>query len=131
MSNLRSKMPARKSIYAFWVPVLMRMGLEIDDELLANNACFACARTAPLHRAHIKPLAAGGSNNVRNLHVLCASCHAESEFFSGKGYWVWFRQKRTSSGFYSPLRALMAVIDADPKLRAYLESITQPRGTKT
>lgn len=93
--NKRRGMPNRREIINYWLPILTRMGLEIDDELARVDQCFICGAYGPkLERAHIKALCNGGSNSVKNLHLLCASCHHESELFEGKKYWLWYRCAR-------------------------------------
>lgn len=69
-----------------------------DDPIRAESVlktwqCFCCGQPGSLDRAHIRPLALGGSNSVENLHLLCRSCHIESENFQGEGYWRWFLSK--------------------------------------
>lgn len=107
-SGSRQDMPKKKEIVNFWYPIFCDMGLEMDDELLRHYQCFVCAVHGPkLERAHIKALCDGGSNDVRNLHMLCASCHHESEMYSGRGYWAWFHQAREHKAAAS-LKAALA-----------------------
>ena len=43
-----------------------------------NHACVACGTTIPLEVHHIRPMAHGGSNNMRNLVTLCIPCHRDT-----------------------------------------------------
>jgi hypothetical protein len=61
--------------------------------VLKHWQCFCCGKPADLDRAHIHALALGGTNHVSNLHMLCRSCHTESEEFHGERYWRWFLSK--------------------------------------
>ena len=57
--------------------------------------CFACKKSYhSVDRAHILPLSSGGGNGCENLHLLCHSCHKESEHLSGEVYWVWIKSRR-------------------------------------
>ena len=56
--------------------------------------CFACGFVLGIERAHIAPRAAGGSNDVGNLHLLCHECHGESETLRGAAYWRWLMAHR-------------------------------------
>jgi len=103
------KMPRKQEIADYWLPILQRMGLEIDNELSLNIQCFTCGRYGPkLERCHIRARCEGGSDEVKNLHILCGSCHEESEFLNGKKYWKWYRHKRTV-GFYEVLKQDTAI----------------------
>lgn len=90
-------MPKISAIIEYWHPILLRMGLEIDYELINNPQCFVCGSMQMLERAHIKPRFNGGTDEIKNLHVLCAVCHKESEFFMGKKYWKWYMYKRPTA----------------------------------
>jgi len=91
----KRKMPSKQAIADYWNPILLRIGLEIDWELSNHIQCFTCGRYGPkLERAHIKARCNGGGDEVKNLHILCAGCHHESEFYEGETYWKWYRHKR-------------------------------------
>ncbi|WP_152488099.1 MULTISPECIES: HNH endonuclease [unclassified Pseudomonas] len=57
----------------------------MDDkgkQLLAKNGrhCSMCGKTLDQERlelTHIKPIGKGGSDDVKNLTLLCANCHKE------------------------------------------------------
>lgn len=63
-----------------------------DDDRKLRCVCFACGNPFGRHeRAHITAHANGGSEDVANLHILCLSCHLESEHIGSEAaYWVWF-----------------------------------------
>ena len=89
------KMPSRQKIAKWWAGRFNKKGWEIDWEIVHNSQCFACGRTRlRLERAHIMPRCKGGNDSVQNLHILCVSCHAESEYLYGLKYWRWYRHKR-------------------------------------
>lgn len=52
-----------------------------------NNKCAVCYSEEDLHYHHIEYFSEGGSNEVDNLMLLCASCHAE-EHKGEKAYYV-------------------------------------------
>jgi 5-methylcytosine-specific restriction endonuclease McrA len=41
-----------------------------------NHQCQSCGCRDRLEIDHIKALAAGGSNDISNLHTLCRNCNA-------------------------------------------------------
>lgn len=83
----RLGMPNKKKILAFW---------QDNDDFkydIYEHECFACGNiTLGLHRCHIIGIMHGGSNMANNLHLLCPSCHNESEGL--QEYWTWFVYKR-------------------------------------
>lgn len=82
----RNKLPSREKIAAYWS--------ERRDLDLYADECFACGDYLKLERAHICAHTSGGSGGPENLHVLCKSCHLESEMLEGRSYWRWFLHKR-------------------------------------
>lgn len=72
---MRKSMPKKNHIWDYW------KGKFSDD---GEMCCFACERTTNLERCHIIPNAAGGDESLSNLHLLCASCHKQTE---GMGYY--------------------------------------------
>ena len=82
-------MPSRKRIFEHWNG--------INDNLKNDNTCFKCGITSDnytiVERAHILSVAEGGSDEVGNIHLLCNSCHKESEFFNGEMYDLWLGYK--------------------------------------
>ena len=73
------------------------------EDFLEANCCFACGQNYSveienklyknLERAHIKALRIGGDDKIPNIHLLCKTCHSESELLYGKMYWLWFNNK--------------------------------------
>ena len=57
-----------------------------------EQCCMACGGKGR-DRAHIKSESHGGSSQPHNLHLLCSSCHKESEEKTGFRYWAWLRMK--------------------------------------
>ena len=88
-SNSRSKLPSRKKIKEYWIQILCKMGIYIADD----DACFACGKDNrfQLQRCHILPVNYGGTDTIDNLHILCKSCHTDSEPLYHKRYWNWLR----------------------------------------
>jgi hypothetical protein len=100
LSNKRAGMASKNMIANYWSEVLIEMGIEY--EWVDKNSCFVCGATGRLERAHIHPVCKGGSNDVENLHILCPTCHNESEMLTGDVYWRWYKHKR-STDFKSPM----------------------------
>lgn len=91
MSRKRN-MPSRKKIFDFWNGKL--------KSVVNDNTCFKCGVTSVLSedtvivdRAHILAVCEGGSDELDNLHLLCRSCHRDSEVYSGEEYNLWFLSK--------------------------------------
>jgi hypothetical protein len=56
----------------------------------AEDCCWHCGRpTSFVQRAHITPLCEGGKDEIANIHLLCVTCHQDSEYLSGERYWKW------------------------------------------
>lgn len=87
----KGSLPSKKKILEFWWPKLKE--LEKVDVYTLDSDCFCCGLNKFLERAHIKPECQGGANTVENLHLLCKSCHIESEGMCGDIYWDWFKSK--------------------------------------
>jgi hypothetical protein len=97
-------MPKPKAIYDYWTiglgkNTLLEKGIEIPEQFRLGDdvkrsekvlACFACG-DHEVQRCHIFPLTKGGTNTVENLHLLCPSCHVESELLVGDLYWRWLK----------------------------------------
>jgi len=81
----KRKMPSRKAIAVFW-----------NDKLdyINANRCFACSWGGKLERCHIIARCNGGNDNVENLHVLCTTCHDDSEYKEEKEYFAWLNYVR-------------------------------------
>ena len=87
-------MPKKEYILSYWRKVLEEKGYEKDSDLLTEQTCFACPNVFETVRCHIKAVMDGGSDKPENLHLLCHSCHSESEMLDGQKYWRWFKHKR-------------------------------------
>ena len=95
-------MPNKKQILFFWADTLIndygkyRMDVVHDYDHLheATETCMACGTRGITERAHIIPSVNGGSNELKNLHLLCRECHLESEHFdTNELYFEWFKYK--------------------------------------
>ena len=95
--NYRLSMPSKKQILNHWKDKLLNLKPVLDyydcDELDKIDFCFACGKICGLERAHITAVSDGGNNECSNIHLLCQSCHRESEMYSGEFYWFWFNEK--------------------------------------
>jgi 5-methylcytosine-specific restriction endonuclease McrA len=75
---MRNKLPSKKKIWDYWFNILLKDKPNYAycyDEI----SCFACAKTSGLERCHIVAHIDGGDECVSNLHLLCASCHSDTE----------------------------------------------------
>ena len=100
----RSKMPTKKAILEYWDPVFGAAtdfyGWDIGwSDVFWNGDCMACGSWLKTQRAHIVAVVEGGSNEAENLHVLCSTCHEESELKSGQEYWDWFGYRLNSDSY--------------------------------
>ena len=100
-------MPSKYQIYAYWKDRLVNdYGKDFyKGNLLMREAqrtknpyaymCFACGAFAVrIERAHIVALCEGGTNDVSNIHLLCTSCHRNSETISDvPAYEKWFKKR--------------------------------------
>ena len=85
---MKRNLPSRQQIADHWVGKHAKIWG--DD---AGDYCFACGDSFRLERAHITPRDKGGKDEASNLHVLCASCHKQSE--ASSDYWFWFERKKS------------------------------------
>lgn len=88
----KRKMPSREKIFKHWKNKL--------NNITNNNTCFKCGVTRFFNkkniivdRAHILAVCEGGTDDLNNLHLLCKSCHRESEAYSGVEYDLWFTSR--------------------------------------
>ena len=88
----KRKMPSREKIFKHWKNKL--------NNITNNNTCFKCGVTPFFNkkniivdRAHILAVCEGGTDDLNNLHLLCKSCHRESEAYSGVEYDLWFTSR--------------------------------------
>lgn len=92
-------MPTWKQVAKYWSSMFIKHDWEVDHEILYNKQCFACGRHGKIQRCHIKPKWNGGSDDVKNIHLLCVACHEESESIYGLAYWRWYKHKRNVEFF--------------------------------
>lgn len=94
-------MPTKEEIYKYWrdldAPVPYSIPYTSNHQVKEKLACFACGFPFHVHRAHIEPKWVGGSDQESNLHLLCPSCHVESEGLSGGRYRSFLDGKRRRS----------------------------------
>lgn len=83
----KRNMPSRKKIFEYWKDTL-----EVNE-----GECFKCKQNIPLERAHILSVFDGGSDECDNLHLLCHSCHKNSEILTGIAYDEWFNYPMNNS----------------------------------
>ena len=85
------KLPDKDEIREWWAKWLAVRGkFDSVHEATEDDYCFACGFKARTERAHIKASVEGGSDDVKNLHLLCPDCHRQSERLSGYEYYEWF-----------------------------------------
>lgn len=103
----RRGMPSHARLRKHWAPILCKAkGYDSCEEFLEADYCFACGflddsgsangavRIPTTHRAHIKSLSSGGTNNLENIHLLCRWCHKASEGLGDRDrYWAWFYER--------------------------------------
>jgi len=106
--------PKPHAIYQYWENcslshILNRSYLNclIKDKkgVRINQGCMACGVSANtnLERAHILAKSVEGSDDICNLHMLCKTCHKESENLYGLEYWCWISNKAQiyNHGFFT------------------------------
>jgi hypothetical protein len=63
-----------------------------------------------LDRAHIFPRCKGGSDGVENLHLLCATCHEDSEYLESPDvYMNWLIERTVIDKMFSFSRRYMGL----------------------
>jgi hypothetical protein len=121
----KRKMPTKKDIYKYWSSNLIsrydKFWLDDwDDDKIQLNYCFACGSNIGVQRAHIIPKCEGGTDDIKNIHLLCPMCHIESEPFKPPLYGEWFKFKNsTNSGAYLMIEnrtSLMSQLISDNKI---------------
>ncbi len=82
----------------FYFALAGKTEIEIEKQIRIFNRdfCFACGLHKLTQRCHIDAEKKEEIDDVENLHLLCISCHYESEGLRGKQYWDWFREKDES-----------------------------------
>lgn len=92
-----NNLPKKQRVLEYWAPILIsKYGWDVFDYVYeglgikdGGDVCFACHCTAKTQRAHIMARCDGGTDEVDNIHLLCPSCHAESEGIDGDLYFDW------------------------------------------
>lgn len=123
MSRKRN-MPSRKKIFDFWNGKL--------KPVVNDNTCFKCGVTSIfdkdtiiVDRAHILAVCDGGLDELDNLHLLCKSCHRDSEAYSGDEYKLWFLSKNKEEF----AKSLFILIDCgeivNPRIKRYFDKVKQ------
>lgn len=83
-------------IIDYWSRNQDECGLAVDWAE-AHELCWRCAHSRRLQRCHIVPRALGGSEDPRNLVLLCAQCHAEApNVVDPEFMWTWLRAHAVS-----------------------------------
>jgi len=73
----------------------------IQDYLGIDEQCFICWRT-PVERAHAIPSALGGSNDIRNILLLCKQHHeAAPDVDDPEAFWDWVDWRIDQEGRYN------------------------------
>ena len=92
----RKKITVGKSTIAkYWAKQISDIKKVPEHEINEAQRCFACMLALPLQRAHITPYTDPESNSVDNLHLLCQTCHRDSETLLDDNYWDWLKQRTT------------------------------------
>lgn len=97
------RMPTSDAIREFWAPRLWgAKGYDSMNEFLEADYCFACGWLEwKTERAHILARSKGGSDDVENLHLLCPTCHQDSEALSGSEYDKWLMSRHSLDMVFS------------------------------
>lgn len=83
-------------IVDYWACNQSECGLAVDWAE-ADKLCWRCAQGRQLQRCHIVPRALGGSEEPRNLVLLCGQCHAEAPNVADPDFmWKWLRAHAVS-----------------------------------
>lgn len=85
-----------REIVDYWSRNQDECGLSVDWAE-SEGLCWRCAQGRQLQRCHIIPRALGGSEEPRNLVLLCAQCHAEAPNVADAEFmWKWLRAHAVS-----------------------------------
>tara|TARA_R100000951_G_scaffold69238_2_gene58337 strand:+ start:316 stop:732 length:417 start_codon:yes stop_codon:yes gene_type:complete len=111
--NKRKGMPTKKKIHEYWYgnSFLDQYGIELGG----LYDCFACGFNIKVQRCHILSINESGDNSVENLHLLCPTCHVESEFLNGDYYWNWLSHKNINE-YEMPIERAMKWSKINPEL---------------
>lgn len=99
-TSAKRKMPTPAAIRQFWSQTSIWRFKSFDSrgEFLEPGLCFACGwHSENLERAHIVARSLGGSDSADNIHLLCPTCHMDSEYLGEPNsdpyqarYYAWF-----------------------------------------
>ena len=90
----KARRPPKERIVEYWGQHPLGELLNWSGYTGETFCCMACGGQGR-DRAHIKGECSGGSVELSNIHLLCSSCHKESEEKTGFRYWLWIRIKST------------------------------------
>jgi len=89
-------LPSHNLIRSYWAPKLVAIGkFSSAQDLEHSKVCFACGLRSIVERAHIISKVTNGADQIDNLHLLCPTCHKDSELLESELYLNWFL-KRTA-----------------------------------
>lgn len=91
-NDTKRVMHAHNLIALTWAERLVKWG-KFPTILAAvkANTCWSCGfQSERIDRAHIIARMDGGSDHVENIHLLCPTCHIQSEILDIEAYWRWF-----------------------------------------
>lgn len=96
MKSIR-RLATEKKIREYWSERLYAFNdshFDSAEELKEENLCFACGcDDVKCERAHIIAKCEGGSDNESNLHMLCPTCHKNSEYLTLNDYFLWIKSR--------------------------------------
>lgn len=105
------KFLSRKTIKNHWASRFHLLGGGFDSlaEFMHADYCWACGmicgdpKVGWTERAHILARCEGGTDDAENIHLLCPTCHKDSEFLSGEEYWAWLRNRENMDSLESAM----------------------------
>jgi HNH endonuclease/Recombinase len=106
----RGTTASKAQIRKHWSLWLVMVGkFETVAEAESSWACWACGFTNSnqddwVERAHITAYSDGGSNEPKNLHLLCRWCHLASELLNSDDYFNWFLNRTLEQTFRDALK---------------------------
>lgn len=128
----RDTMPSKEEIADYWRPRMAVFG--ITGEPFEPDECWACGRTAHVHRCHVQSHAFGGKEIVENLVLLCAVHHHDSEHLSPEVFWTWLQNTRLAE-YQSPsardVETWRRAGMVNEKLSKMIEEMGEDRAAKT
>ena len=85
MTAEQRKMPSGDAICDWWLG-------DPRIKCCMSDCCWRCGKPGIVQRCHIQSRHEGGSDEASNLHLLCITCHRDSEYLDGDAYWLWFNK---------------------------------------